>query len=343
MGKDDKKLFWGAIAVFVLFAIGVITYNNGQLGFNPSAFSAVGAGGLQGIATTSPQTTGAAVPCQDDGTNDIQVVVRNTLNSTLQYLGGTVAVVDSSGKVLNTGGLAQGATLARATISFPCSQEAVSGKVYLLGAANGTSASASYNLGSGKSQAIDLNAALAGSLTMTMRNITNGGNVSSVSVQNVIAEAGATTMSPTTTTTRSVNVDIQVTNASAAFGHANDGLLWSIDTADSAVFSDSAMSVLGTAGITLTETPCPARATSANSANRCYKSAWIKQGDGVVTIRINLNSDLGGDPGTSADPVVYIDDYVTFQDTDGSIKTDVKNSANADVGAPRMSITLDNS
>lgn len=299
--------------------------------------------------TTQQQVTGSLPPtqdyiCQTDGTNTLSVNTPNKLSPAASlYSPGTFLPFSTTGRT-TASSAATAATVAYTDYNIPCSVENLAGTGYILSSTAGIG-----TLVNSAKKPYDLTQKLADTMSIPISNVTvlniqiltsslanaTTDNARTGSSQN---ETSAQTMGTGDTRTRVI--DIIGATANAQFGSDDLGAIWMIDTADSAVFSDKAIS-LSSSDIALAEITCPSRALSFSSANRCYKSGAIKTSDGLLKVTVTLSADLGN-PGTSADPFVYIDDMQSFEE-DGAIVEGTHTKGGTSVGVVRQQIGFDNS
>lgn len=303
---------------------------------------------FQQPAAIAPGPSGGTVvitdECQTDGSNDVQIAVQNKLATTASlYTRANIAAVSSSGKVAATGTSSGGATISYTTLSVPCSD--LKGLAYVYSGTSDpgssvNSVSAPYDTSGGaKADQVVLSASNVTGLNWCIRAVTDRSNVSeSCDDGNSANETSAVTMAADAV--RSRIVTFIGTTGGAQFGTDSHGLIWSIDTADSTVFSDNAISV-SSGFVLLSPIDCPARIRSQNSAERCWKSGPVKTSDGQLEATVTISADLGN-PGTSADPVLFVDDVQCFEE-DGIIVCDTHTKGGTNVGAARQRVGFDNS
>ena len=263
------------------------------------------------IATTG---VAAAVTCNEDGTNEQTVAVRNTLSTTsLDYNVNTVyAVADGVDSPVTSVATTGGSTLSYGSLSIPC-PASIKGYLYAVGSATNNSAKVAYDVSKGNGAPVVIQSSDVSNITMTIRDSTLA-NLSAPGAGSSNTETTAVTMGASAT--RNGYLDAYATTGSASLGE--NELWWAIDTVDSSVFSDKAMSLSVASAPTgwyLTEMVCPSSLASFDSANRCYKSPRITSADGTIRLGFVLSSDLGN-PGSSADPRVYVEDPQYFLDVD---------------------------
>lgn len=336
-GSTKGKLGTGAIIAIIAVAAVVL----GVVNIQGVSFSSMG-----GQQQAAPQVgTVTTASCQTDGTNTLDLVVRNDLATTASlYTRGTIAAFGGNGDLIASGTSDGSSTMTYTSLNIPCSADKLSGKAAVLAstAAPGTlvnSKVVTYAFGAGETaiQKI-IGSSNSTSLQFTIRNTALTNTSETTQTANSANETGATTMGASAT--RSGYIDIEGVTAAAQFGSDNGGILWVVDTSDSAVFSDNAIS-LSSSNIQLTGVACPARALSFDSGNRCYKSPAIKTSDGLVRVSWSMTSDLGN-PGTSADPRVYLEDLQSFEE-DSKLVEDIYNKGGNNLGVSRQTVGFDNS
>lgn len=340
--KGVSDLVWVIAVVAILFGVGVLHYN-GQ-GFSTSSPTTQTQTVTPGGQTTSQQAS--TFLCNNGGsTNPLYVSDQNTLLTAggTVYQSAPVAVIGSDGRLLATGTTTAGSTLSYTTVNVPCGANA-NGFVYLT-AGNGNtvnSARLPYDVASKLNDYAQFTQGNVSGLYLAMYGNTNsntsaldGGVVGTIQTA---TESAATAMGAGSV--RSGYIFLSVSNATSQFGSTDGGIIFAIDTVDSSVFSDNAIS-LSSANIALTPITCPASEVSMHSANRCYSAPAIKTSNGNIRIDWTMNADLGN-PGASADPVLYIDDVQYFQQNSGVVQG-TATSANSDVGAPVETVTWNNS
>lgn len=337
--KGASDLMWVAAVVVLLFAVGVLHYN-GQ-GFSTTTPTTTVTPGGQ---TNTPQASNFI--CNNGGsTNPVYGSDQNVLltGAGTVYQAAPLAVVSSSGRTLTTGTTTAGSSLSYLTLNVPCGADS-HGFVYLTTGASDTvnSARLPYDVTSKLNDYAQFTEGNVSGLYLALYSSTNtntsdfkGGTLGTIQTA---TESAATAMGAGSV--RSGYIMLSVSNATSQFGSTDGGIIFAIDTVDSSVFSDNAIS-LSSPNIALSPITCPATETSAHSANRCYAARALKSTDGNVRVDWVMNADLGN-PGASADPVLYIDDVQYFQQSSG-VSQGTATGANTDVGAPVEKVTFDNS
>lgn len=77
-----------------------------------------------------------------------------------------------------------------------------------------------------------------------------------------------------------------------------------------------------------------------SNAEVCYVGPALKSSDGLQRLTGSARWSAGN-PGASDNVVIYLDDLVWFQDTDGSIKKGAFSAAGTNMGVTQTAITLD--
>lgn len=330
--KGISTLAAVVIVAAVLVATGVIKL---------SGFSTVSPGGL--VDTNQPVQAGAGFQCQEDGSNTLNVAVRDGLVTTSTLYTPVTVAFTSGNRIIATQASNPGTTLSYAAGTLLCGDGSnLEGTAMILAGPGASTnyASAPYDARV-LSDEVVLSSTNTTNLQFAIRDISSNTNTSVLDADGY-SEISANETAPTTVaanSVRSVNVDLVGITGSRQFG-SELGVIWSVDTSDSSVFSDNSIS-LSSSSIALQPVTCPSRATSFNSANRCYKSGPIKTSDGTLRFTISQNADLGN-PGTSADPRIYLDDMQGFEE-DGVVVFDIYDKGGNNVGASRQQIGLDNS
>ncbi len=317
-----------------------------------AAFGVLNLSGITGFAAApgiTPTTpTGVVVTqeqCQTDGTNTLGVVVRNPLATTVtDYTRASIVAFGSDGQLVATGTSDGSATLTFTDLNIPCQPGKLTGTINVLsGTTDPGSAvnyvTGTYDLTGGRlSDQVILAASNNTNLNLCIRATTDRSNVTEgCDTANTANETAAVTMGANDV--RSRIITFQGVTGSSQFG-SQLGLLWQIDTVDSTVFADKSIA-LSSGFVALTEVDCPQRATSFNSANRCYTSPAIKTSDGLLEATVTISADLGN-PGSSADPFVYIDDIQCFEE-DAQLVCDTHDKGGTNVGVARQRLAFDNS
>jgi len=318
-GKSDNT-------VIIVIAILAIAVYSGVLNFG---------GQTQAI------TGNAAVPSDfqcSERTYTVPIQTPNKLATTASlYSAADLALFGSDGALVVTGTSVSNS--AYTSNSVPCSPTAVKGNAYVISGTSGKTNSASkpYDLTTFTDQQLSIPVSNMSQLTMAMYNTAYVNLTDGPTTSNTANESAATTVG--SGETRTVNLQVKATTANAQFGSDDGGLIWAVDTVDSTVFSDMAVSLSST-NVQLVSVECSARVASYASANRCYKSPAIKASDGLLTVSITQTADLGN-PGATADPKIYVIDVQHFEE-DNALKTDGFNKAGSDVGTSNQVITLNN-
>ncbi len=337
--KVLKKKDMFTMLAAVLLVVGYIASPGMIQGL--TAGGGIGAGGV----VTTISTAGVGRTCSGITTITLNTAGRNPLNNTLEYMGSTFYVVpsDSGGQPVASGTGTAGSTLTYTAVSVPCSAGAFAGKVYAVADASASSDVADYSISGTGGNVVLNNVPDTATLTIISRDSTLVNT--SISATASGSETTATGMSAGDS--RNGYIDLSVATGKAQYGSGHDGLVFCVDTVDSSAFSDSGMTVSVSSvpfGWTLSEIPCSnyPKTSAYDSCNRCYKSPAIKASDGTVRLAWTMNNDLA-DAGASSDPIMYIEDVVYAQDTDGKIVLGTHNSGGTNLGESQCKYTWANS
>jgi len=303
-------------------------------------------GGVYPNCNAAPDTV---VNCPDVAIT-AQAENRNPLNSSVFYPGTVFVVTGSDGVTEVATGTSTSHTAKSYTgITVPCTPEIYRNGVYVyaLGSTTITGAKSvlkTYVTSAGRANAVtaDLSSPSATSMNITVRD-SSLTNTTDLTSDAVVTESAATAMS--SGETRSGYLDLDMKTASSQYGSDYAGLLFAIDTVSSNKFKDTDISLTSvTAGYSLQEIPCSnyPKAQSFDSANRCYVGSTIKSSSGIVRLAWVVSASIGS-PGSSDDPVIYIDDIVYGRDSNAQIILDAFDSGGTNLGVLQHSFTLDNS
>lgn len=274
---------------------------------------------------------------------------RNDLNSSLEYQAGSVVYTKSDGAtIVASDTMTAGASLSYKSTTIPCTTDTYGGGVYayaLADAARASDKSSLLKFNGGTSITADLIQQDTDQTTLVMYDTTLS-NTSSPSTGTKGTPSETTAVAMSAGDSRSGYFDIWQATGKAQYGSSHDGLLWCVDTVDSAAFTDNAISLSSqTAGFTLSPVDCGLfpKATSVDSCNKCYKSRAILATDSRIRVAWTMTNDGGSDAGASSDPLLYIEDIAYFQDTDGKVKLGTHDSSGTNVGESQVSLTWANS
>lgn len=387
-----KAKFFGGIFMSVVAVIGL--WQTGIFGMFGDG-SGVGTFAVQPAATIPTTSLGTPEPSptqltsdadslgvsickvcdkQSDGTNTLDVVIRNQENSSqLGYLAGSIAA-ESDGKTQDSATSTSGTTLSYTSLNVPVCK---GGIIYVLGSAGVGTASArtayqscetvtKYDiLGSGQNvvalQAYDnqLNAKSNG--TQGSGTITANGAyfVSGVGATDGNAYYENTSLSTGGSIKGFIGYDVNGT--SSVFGNygltedsvdavtgekvkkhtlASDGSLFSYDSVDASKFSLASLTLTQVDDILLKSVACPTSITANRNAESCWSAKTLKDTDGEVQVKFQLKADLGDPTETGDNPVLCIDDKVYFRGADGNVKYDFFNSGGTNQGVGGTCLTF---
>jgi hypothetical protein len=324
-----------ALLVVALLLVGGWFLFNGGLQF-PSG--TVVPGGTDRVVGECPETTVYGY-----------AAARNNLNSSLEYQAGSAVYTKSDGKsVIASDTLTGGVSKTYASATIPCTTEIYKGGIYVYALADTARASdkvGPFYFNGGTSITADMIQEDTDQTTLVMYDTTLS-NTSSPSTGTKGTPSETTAVAMSAGDSRSGYFDIWQATGKAQYGSHHDGLLWCIDTVDSAAFTDNGISLNSqTAGFSLTPIDCGLypKATSVDSCNKCYKSRAIVATDSRIRMAWTMTNDGGSDAGASSDPLLYIEDIVYFEDTDGLVKLGTHDSSGTNKGETQVKLTWANS
>ena len=350
-------LIMSALLVTGVYQTGIID----NLGFGKQTFAVsdvpeipsatTSPNGLTQQETPTPPSPGGKIcRIQSDGTNSLDVAVRNKENSTLGYLGVSTSATANDGSTLDTATTTGGASLTYQTLNVPGCQD---GNIYILATSGIGTASAKapfssfeettkYELVSAGSNVVSVlgrDSALAESSS----GIINGSVGDEVQANQRISGAGASDGTSYYKNTSlasggSINgyLDYTVNGTASVYGtyEASDGALFSYDSATASVFSRESFSLSDQTGINLKElTSCPATITANRNAEKCWSARTLKATDGEIRTKFQLKADLADPVESTVKPLFCLDDKVYFRDTNGKIAYDFFSSSGTNQGA----------
>lgn len=345
-GAKSNNMWFIALALFVvLFFTGALN----QFGLSPpSGAQSVSpvVGQPSQASLTGPEKTVAA--CQLGGLKTatlgvaVQDVGAELKASTTRYSSPSYAIVREDGTVVTTATATAGSSLTYDTSDVSCSRENLAGKIYVLGTAAAQSAVIDFSFNGETQKDYVLRAYNSSVLAMTILNSDTGANVSETQdTLNSANETAATTMGQGDTRTRVLKFSLN--SGTNAFGSPvgpvlssgrKAGVLISIDNTDSQSFdkNDISLSVLASPGGWFIESvDCSrfGRATSAHNSDRCYLAPAMTE-TGNYKMEVSMTASKGN-PATSADPRVYFDDIVCFEEL-GKVACDTHDISNTNRG-----------
>ena len=369
--QPDIKLRGARYPVLiVVYAAGIVTlYQIGAFsgliqGTQATADITTPPAGVQGQPVTTPQgvnqvstgtertelVNGKQCVIQSDGTNNIDLAVRNKENSSLGYLGISVSANEGA-TTLSTGTTTDGASLSYASLSVtPCKDITIYGLATSgVGVASFTSKTDSFATTKqieteGAAQNVVNVVAYDRNGNKASSGLTNGSVGSETGSGYAISGASTTDGNAyyTNTTLSSggsisnFKLEYAVNGTTTVFGAygASDGTIYSYDSTDAAIFSSNSLTLSDSGMVGLKElSSCPATITANRNAEKCWTARTLKATDGVVEIRGSLKADLNNPTETGDNPKLCIDDKVYFRDTNGQIAYDYFSSAGANQGA----------
>lgn len=291
-----------------------------------------------GTCTEIPTKIVEGFPCQDDGSNTLNVLARNPLNTSYQDQAVSFAVVNSVGKVVATGTGTAAGVITYTAINVPCSANNAKGKIYAVADGAISSDVGTYSFEQATADSVDLTAENTVQLTAQFRDST----LTNTSLSAVGGATITTAVATSSGDTANGYLDLSDATGMSQFGSHHNGDFWCYDSITSAAFSDTSLSLNSqTPTFALTEQLCSLypKAQAVDSCNRCWTSVAVKAKDGTIRVAWTLSNDGGTDAGGSDDVKLYINDIVYFQDTDGTIKLEVYNSAGTEVGETKVTNT----
>ena len=306
---------------------------------------------------------------QSDGTNTLDVVIRNAENSSqLGYLAGAIAA-EVDGKTQDTATSTAGVTLSYTSLNVPPCK---AGTIYVLGT-NGVgtaSARTAYQscetVGKFEIEGSGQNV-LAIQAYDNQYNTRSNGNVNGSGDATAYAGyfvSGASTtdgnayyQNTTLGTGGSIKgfIGLDVNGTSTVFGNygttvlnangnptnvlAEDGVIVSYNSVDASIFSDNDYSLTQVDSVSLLEVTCPNSVRANRDAERCWQMRTLKDTDGEVQLKFQLKASLGNPTATGDNPKVCFDDKVYFRGADGNVKYDFFNSGGTNQGVAGICLT----
>ena len=334
MGRRTNSKMTGQNAFLAIIALAVVA-----LVVMQSGILSIGAptptGGF--ISPTGAAETGAL--CQDDGSNDVKVAAKNSLNSSLEYQAADFRVI-ANGNVVNTGTGTAGSTLTYTTIAIPCSPR--TGTIYALASADIVSAKGTYTVREDDTTGyLIMNQPDSSQAQLKLFDTT----FTNTSVDFAATQTETTAVAMSAGDSRNGYLDIKAPTGKSQYGGPeSDGILWAIDTVDGAAFGDDDIA-LSSSQITLREVDCDTytNARSKDSADRCYTSAAIKASDGEKRLSWTMTNGGGSDAGASSDPILYVEDLQYYEENDGTIQYGAFTSGGTNAGESQVALTWANS
>lgn len=350
-----KKTSGATYALVGLVAVAVLVYVGVTMGFVKTPAQAAG-----GVTIVSgPQVAGEPIPsaitktCEGITTISLSAAARNPLNPSPEYHAAALRTVGKEGQVgiVGKGDLpggtitatatgTAGVTLSYATVSIPCNLENFDGEIYATPTALLSSGKAVYKIEGTGGQIVLLQPNTT-AMNFTFR---NNALSNTSDIVRTATESTASAMNAGDSRTGYLDLEIAGNTTYGQYGASGLGILWTLDTVTSSVFSDKALSIT-TSDIVLTEVDCLQypKTAAVRSANRCWLTDPITTSSGMIRLRWTLTADGGTDPGASDDPVLYLNDIHFIEDQDSMIRIGTHNSAGTDQGAPVVQATWNNS
>ena len=293
-----------SVMIAALVVGGVLIFANNAGWFMPPG----------GAIELGPTVTTAI--CQDDGTNTLNVAVRNDKNTSLHYGASTVYAIGSDNEVAASGTSTAGATLTYSALNVPCSTGSYSGTVYALCSASRTSDTATYSFDKETSTKVNLMVPTSSTLKIaaydsTYTNTTDSSSSTASTAGNDENEFNAETLASGGTLERFV--DVYVGTAFTCFG--TDEILVGVDNGNASSFSTSAFAITGE-DVKKVECNDPKyiEAAASNDLDQCWVMDRLCNDDGPRRLHLTGSADKG-DPYTDVE--VVIADLGWFSDIDG--------------------------
>ena len=306
--KTNTMILGGLFVLMVVIVYAVF--------FRAPAVASVGSNG-------NPQNVipGAGYACAASGvaTNTIQLMARNTLDSTGSRYGAvSLAVTDANGKIVGTGTGTAATTPTYVSVTVPC------GPNYQPPARAYALSSTSLSYGSGG--VVDLDSSHAQYEIPTSNssdaqlffatslggNNTDGFYASPSAIQNTSVHA--------MTAGDSYSGTLQIT-ANATSSKIGATKTWIIGAGDTSIYGANDFSVQGG----FVKEACPSWAT-ALSGFSCYSRTPVKSSEGAVNIPYTVHAT--GEPTTATAYVMYVCGDGYFGDTNGIVTLGAYNSGN---------------
>jgi|SRR3990167_1810772 len=339
--------------MFVVVALALILFGGGIF--------RVGSG--TGVDSNPPPVPTLSLECPSTSIT-AEVVAGLGLTQNTTYVATTAYVVPAGKNVPIASGLTTpGTTLTFKSVTVPCADSYSSGVyVYLINGTTGSFSSTKSDLlqyivrdsngnAISKKNSVTYNGVVQGlsTLTMTWRSTADSSNVSD-STDNNIVESSATAMAKGTS--RSRYLDLSIVPTASQLGSVSDGIAMVIDTVNSSVFSNSAISlelVSAPPGWSLTKVDCSKYNNIKNqlSADICYATPVITSISGTPAVRLKVTETPDvGTPSASSDPVIYFKGIYYGTDNTpvlGNIIVDGYDSSGTALGEAVSQAKLDNS
>ena len=309
---------------------------------------------------------------QSDGTNTLDVIIRNNENSSqLGYLAGSLAA-EADGKTQDTATSTAGATLTYTSLNVPPCK---GGIVYMLGTSGVGTASgrmayqscetvSKYEL-LGAGQNVIALQAYDNQLNVQSGTAVNGSAISNLLM--FVSGAGTTDgnayyVNTSLTTGGSIKgfIGLDVNGTSGIFGNyglteetvdaitgakvqkhtlADDGTMFSYNSVDASKFSTTSLSLTQVDDIKLTQVVCTSSITANRNAEACWQARTLKDTDGEVQLKFQLKADLGDPTAEGDSPILCVDDKVYFRGADGNVKYDFFNAGGTNQGVGGICLT----
>ena len=308
----------------------------------------------QDLVQPAPLTAGGvggACDKQSDGTNTLDIVIRNKENvSSLGYLSGSAAaeVGDLTQDTATTTG---GASLSYTALNVPPCK---SGTIYVLGT-NGVGVASAKMAFSSFETVSKYEMLSAGNDVVAVQAYDRQSNTESSGIANGSNTLGDYFVSGAGTTggnayvrnttlgtggSKQGFVVYNVNGTQAVFGTygATDGVILSFDSVDGAIFSKTALGLSEVDEVGLTEVTCPQSVAANRNADRCWSAQTFKDTEGDIWLKYQLQSDLGNPTETGDNPVLCIDDKAYFRGADGNVKYDFYSEGGTNQGAASVCV-----
>ena len=321
--KDSKFTFTNVFMAIIALAVVVLAINQtGILSITPADLIDKDKDGVIGL-------------CQDDGDNNLKAAAKNPLNSSKEYQAASFVVVVND-EVVTTGTGTAGASITHTSLAVPCYPR--TGTLYALATADLVSAKGTYEVPMQDTTDIVVLAQADSAQAELMMRDTALANTSDTFAS---TQTETTAVAMSSGETRNGYIDIRVSTGKAQYGGPEtNGLLWVIDTVDSAAFGEDDISI-SSAVITLKNIDCGDydNAESKDSADRCYVSSALKASDGEKRLSWTMSNNGGSDAGASSDPILYVEDLQYYEETDGSIQYGAFTNGGTNVGETQVKLT----
>jgi len=339
----DKKGF-STVAAVVLVVIVVLGVSGGLFFYNTYE------GG--GAYEEGPGDEGALLTqdiCDSsDNLNDIRVACPNPINTSLHFSGPSLLAQDAAGMSVGSGTCTSGTTLSYATADVPC--DARSGKIYALMSTTISSQIGDWDMGTGTSDTLSLNAPPIGSLKIVAMDSTFTNKTDTATVSG--SGAGCTETEADTHTGTDVAaggsfqryIDFRQATAYKIYGSdvaGEPGILVGVDNQNASSWNaeDITLSSISGGG-NLVKVDCGLypNALAANDLDACWTMDAIASNDPSRRLLLSGTAN-GGNP--YSDIQVHFIDLGYYQDTDGSVVYGGYNAARTSQGtATDCSLTV---